>query len=317
MFTDAYLQVVKTSTAQGEYRVSLVEEWLTELRGLEIPHSDNCNLVVTLGDPVKIRNWQIAGLPRDTLSVEDGVIVQFSQRWPLFIDPQGQANKWIKNLEKDAGLDVIKLSDRDFLRSLENAVRFGKPCLLENVGEELDPALEPILLKQTFKQSDSTVIKLGDAIIPYHDDFKFYITTKLPNPHYTPEVSTKVTIVNFTLSPGMSGGSCWLGARLFRTKLRIPLKTGCQTEHGLKYCDYPFFLHLLVSPRTLIKNHIDGYQRMFDSVDPHREQLPEPWNTKLDSFQKLLVLKCLRADKVTNAMQDFVSEKRFIEPQIE
>jgi len=45
------------------------------------------------------------------------------------------------------------------------------------------------------------VIKLGDAIIPYHEDFKFYITTKLPNPHYTPEVSTKVTLVNFTLSP--------------------------------------------------------------------------------------------------------------------
>lgn len=83
---------------QGEYRVSMVEEWLTELRGLEIPHSDNCSLVPTLGDPVKIRNWQIAGLPRDTLSVENGVIVQFSQRWPLFIDPQGQANKWIKSL---------------------------------------------------------------------------------------------------------------------------------------------------------------------------------------------------------------------------
>ena len=45
------------------------------------------------------------------------------------------------------------------------------------------------------------MIKLGDAVIPYHEDFKFYITTKLPNPHYTPEVSTKVTLVNFTLSP--------------------------------------------------------------------------------------------------------------------
>ena len=43
---------------------------------------------------------------------------------------------------------MVKLTDKDFLRSLENAVRFGKPCLLENVGEELDPALEPILLKQ-------------------------------------------------------------------------------------------------------------------------------------------------------------------------
>ena len=41
---------------------------------------------------------QIAGLPNDTLSVENGVINQFSQRWTHFIDPQGQANKWIKNM---------------------------------------------------------------------------------------------------------------------------------------------------------------------------------------------------------------------------
>ena len=53
--------------------------------------------------------------------------------------------------ERDNGLDVMKLTDKDFLRSLENAVRFGKPCLLENVGEELDPALEPILLKQVWR----------------------------------------------------------------------------------------------------------------------------------------------------------------------
>lgn len=43
---------------------------------------------------------------------------------------------------------MFKLSDRDFVRTLENAIRFGKPCLLENVGEELDPILESILLKQ-------------------------------------------------------------------------------------------------------------------------------------------------------------------------
>ena len=50
--------------------------------------------------------------------------------------------------ERDNTIDIIKLSDKDFLRSLENAVRFGKPCLLENISTELDPALEPILLKQ-------------------------------------------------------------------------------------------------------------------------------------------------------------------------
>jgi len=42
----------------------------------------------------------------------------------------------------------VKLTDKDFLHRLENAVRFGKPCFLVNVGEELDPALEPILLQQ-------------------------------------------------------------------------------------------------------------------------------------------------------------------------
>ena len=74
--------------------------------------------------------------------------------------------------EKEHALDVVKLTDKDFLRSLENAIRFGKPCLLENVGEELDPALEPILLQQTFTQAGSTVIRLGDSVIPYHSDFK-------------------------------------------------------------------------------------------------------------------------------------------------
>ena len=48
-------------------------------------------------------------------------------------------------------------------------------CLLENIGEEIDPVLEPLLLKQTFKQGGSTCIKLGDQIIEYSLDFKYYI----------------------------------------------------------------------------------------------------------------------------------------------
>lgn len=68
------------------------------------------------------------------------------------IDPQGQANKWIKNFEKDNRLNIIKISDMDYMRTVENCIQFGTPLLLENVGEELDPSLEPLLLKQTFKQ---------------------------------------------------------------------------------------------------------------------------------------------------------------------
>lgn len=50
-----------------------------------------------------------------------------ARRWPLMIDPQGQANKWIKNMEKANNLHVVKLSDADFVRTLENCIQFGTP----------------------------------------------------------------------------------------------------------------------------------------------------------------------------------------------
>ena len=68
------------------------------------------------------------------------------------IDPDGQANRWVKNMEKEKTLSVIKLSDHDYSRVLENCITFGHSLLLENVGEELDASLSPLLLKQTFKQ---------------------------------------------------------------------------------------------------------------------------------------------------------------------
>ena len=42
------------------------------------------------------------------------------------IDPQGQANKWVKNMEKK-NLHVIKLTDPDYTRTLENCIQFGAP----------------------------------------------------------------------------------------------------------------------------------------------------------------------------------------------
>lgn len=97
-----------------------------------------------------------------------------SRRWPLIIDPQGQANRWIKNMEKENNLNIIRLTQADYGRALENALQFGQPVLLEHIGEELDAILEPILLKETFKQAGAICIKFGDAIIEYNDDFRYF-----------------------------------------------------------------------------------------------------------------------------------------------
>lgn len=184
-----------------DYRAECQKQWLAQCKDKVIPGSSDFSLSNTLGDPVKIRAWQIAGLPIDSFSIDNGIIVSNSRRWALMIDPQGQANKWIKNMEKANKLSVIKFSDTNYVRTLEHALQFGAPVLLENVGEELDAFIEPILLKSTFKQQGVEYMRLGENIIEYSRDFKLYITTRLRNPHYLPEVAVKVCLLNFMITP--------------------------------------------------------------------------------------------------------------------
>ena len=138
-----------------DFRQQAIHEWHALCREKKIPCSPTFSVNATLGNPVKIRAWNIAGLPVDSFSVDNGIIISNSRRWPLMIDPQGtlwtrhllegamcssiavsatcdigccpvgQANKWIKNLERPNKLSVIKLSDANYARTLENSIQVG------------------------------------------------------------------------------------------------------------------------------------------------------------------------------------------------
>jgi dynein heavy chain len=184
----------------SSYRQALVEKWIAKCKELGIPVTSNMRIADVLSTPYQIRQWNTFGLPRDSVSTENAVLVKHGRRWPLMIDPQDQANNWIRRMEASNGLQVIKLSEPNFLRTLENAIRIGTPVLLEEVGETLDPSLEPVLLKQTFKQGGRLLIRLGDSDVDYDKNFRFYMTTKMTNPHYLPEICIKVTVINFTVT---------------------------------------------------------------------------------------------------------------------
>ncbi|CAJ1352426.1 unnamed protein product, partial [Effrenium voratum] len=188
-----------TSQVRGECE----DLWRQELALLDMGHTAGCSMSNVLGDPVKIQQWVVCALPNDQLSIENGIIIDRSRRWPLMIDPQRQANKYIKNMGKDTetGIDVCKLSEKNFLRTLELGIQFGKWILLENIGINLDPALEPVLGQQKVKDGSGYIIKLGDKSVTYTETFKFFMTTTLPNPHYSPETSVKVTLLNFAITP--------------------------------------------------------------------------------------------------------------------
>jgi len=184
----------------GAFRQRLTTAWVAKVKGLGIASDPNPTVQAVLGDPVVVRHWGICGLPLDSLSVENAIFVTKSRRWPLMMDPQGQANRWVRNLNKDNKLRIVKMTQGDFLRVLESSIRVGVPVLLENVLEKLDPALDPVLLKQTYKSQGRIMLRLGDTDVDYSEDFQFFITTKLANPHYAPEVCIKVTTVNFTVT---------------------------------------------------------------------------------------------------------------------
>ncbi|TSK77048.1 Dynein heavy chain 2, axonemal [Bagarius yarrelli] len=184
----------------SNYRDELLTSiWIKRFRELDVPCSPGFSFAVFLSKATAVREWNIQGLPSDAFSTENGVIVTRGNRWPLMVDPQGQALKWIKNMESKRGLKLIDLQMPDFLRVLENAVQFGSPVLLQNVQEDLDPSLAPILNKSLTSLGGRLLMKLGDKEVEYNPDFRFYITTKLSNPHYTPEISSKTTIVNFAV----------------------------------------------------------------------------------------------------------------------
>ncbi|XP_050526602.1 dynein axonemal heavy chain 12 isoform X2 [Daktulosphaira vitifoliae] len=184
----------------SQFRITAVNVWKTLCKNLQIPSSDDYSLIDVLGVPIKIQNWTINSLPMDSFSISNAIIMDESQRWSLLIDPQGQAHKWIKTMERVNDLTIVKLNDPTYMKNIEICIEFGKPVLIENVLEDLDPPLDPILLKQMYKQGNSYYIALGDNVIDYNPKFKLYITSKLRNPHYLPEVFNKVTIINFALT---------------------------------------------------------------------------------------------------------------------
>merc|ERR1711871_511491 len=103
-------------------------------------------------------------------------------------------------MEMANGLATTRINDINLLRTLEQCIRIGRPLLIEDIGEVLDPSLESTLQKATFKQGGRLLIRIGDSDVDYDPNFRSYISTKIPNPHYLPEVCIKVTIINFTVT---------------------------------------------------------------------------------------------------------------------
>ncbi|RHW74065.1 dynein heavy chain [Trypanosoma brucei equiperdum] len=182
-----------------KYRERATRTWLDMCKKHNMLVSEDFALAKFVGSPIDIQAWKLQQLPSDSFSIDNAIIVKTSGRWPLFVDPQQQANNWIRNMERANDLIITRPSEADCMKVIRNAVSQGQPVLFECVEETLDPTLENLLLKRLTREGNLMVVHLGEPVV-YNEGFRFYMTTKLPRPHYLPEVSTKVTLINFMIT---------------------------------------------------------------------------------------------------------------------
>lgn len=181
------------------------EKFTVDCEARNVPVTRNLDVISFLADVGTIGDWNMQGLPTDPLSTQNGILVTSSTRFPLLVDPQGQALSWIKNKERENlpnwnGQNVVDLSDPKLKDKLEFCMGDGKSLIIVGVEDEIDPMLDPVMEKEIIKKGSRMYVNVSDKLMDYDPNFKLYFITRLPNPNFSPELQAKTTLIDFTVT---------------------------------------------------------------------------------------------------------------------
>ena len=182
------------------YRKYLRENARDILKQHDIICSNDLDEVEWLTKPNDKVIWQKCSLPADNICTENATILQRFNRYPLIIDPAGQATEFIKIFYQSKKLNTTSFTDSNFLKTLESALRFGYPILVQDV-EKIDPIMNSLLNKEIHKQGGRNLIRIGDQEIDFSLTFNMFMVTRDSSCHFTPDLCSRVTFLNFTITP--------------------------------------------------------------------------------------------------------------------
>lgn len=177
-------------------------EWLKKF---EMTKFDYMNFMSSESEFLK---WKAEGLPSDTLSMQNGLVVEHTVQTPFIIDPNMAAAEWLKtHLEgaQNKSVEAVIMQDPRFVTTLELAVRFGKTLIIQEV-DGVHPILYPLIRRDLCRQGPRMIVMVGDKAIDYNDGFRLYLVTRDPAPDISSDAKAMITEINFTVTrSGLEG----------------------------------------------------------------------------------------------------------------
>ncbi|KAH6718072.1 cytoplasmic dynein-like protein 1 heavy chain 1 [Leptodontidium sp. MPI-SDFR-AT-0119] len=182
-----------------QFRKNMMEDWLHQLQLSGINYKQHNPITEYLSTADERLGWQENSLPVDDLCTENAIILKRFNRYPLIIDPSGRVTEFLQKESKDRRLTVTSFLDDSFTKQLESSLRFGNPILIQD-AEYLDPVLNHVLNKEYQKTGGRVLIQLGKQEIDFSPAFKIYLSTRDPSATFAPDICSRTTFVNFTVT---------------------------------------------------------------------------------------------------------------------
>ncbi|XP_069594120.1 cytoplasmic dynein 1 heavy chain 1 isoform X2 [Ranitomeya imitator] len=190
-----------------QMRQNLFTTWSHHLQQANVQFRTDIARTEYLSNADERLRWQASSLPADDLCTENAIMLKRFNRYPLIIDPSGQATEFIMNEYKDRKITRTSFLDDAFRKNLESALRFGNPLLVQDV-ESYDPILNPVLNREVRRTGGRVLITLGDQDIDLSPSFVIFLSTRDPTVEFPPDICSRVTFVNFTVTRSSLQSQC-------------------------------------------------------------------------------------------------------------
>nr|CCC91421.1 putative dynein heavy chain, cytosolic [Trypanosoma congolense IL3000] len=176
----------------------------SQIRFREKVSADMVDYLVT---PSQRLGWELQGLPKDNLYVENAVILHRNRRFPLLIDPTGVATAFLHKMHAGGSMRTTSFTKNGYLKQLDMAIRFGYPLLIED-AEFMDPVVGPLLNNEVRRVGGCVLTRLGGQDIEISPSFRLFLVTRHSNYQPSPGIAGKACIINFTVTQSSLESQC-------------------------------------------------------------------------------------------------------------